>query len=269
MIIMQKLPEHGPLLECKQCVKCYAGVKPKPAHPITNDWQMTFNPCSWGSVKPKFLILGFSKGRTQDKAFTDTLSAFNPGSGKNTEFDGIAFKKMRKRLTTALTDVSIPLESTTQNNDNYEGDGDLISQHINKNNGDFHFASLIRCSVARDDGKGHYKTSGALIAKSFKEIKPIIKNCFEEYLTKLPESLQVIILLGSSEVYIKNCKNLVKEHFGKENVKIINNVSYTAGGHTWVHITHPSPANGYFNKWRKSEKAYNAKQAIESALNTQ
>ena len=42
--------------------------------------------------------------------------------------------------------------------------------------------------------------------------------------------------------------------------------SYIAGDKTWVHITHPSPANGYFEKWRNSQKATDAKQAITDRL---
>ncbi len=53
-------------------------------------------------------------------------------------------------------------------------------------------------------------------------------------------------MLGIDDAYIDNCRKL----FGRSHeITPVNEVAYTNGKVTWVHATHPSPANGHFTTW--------------------
>jgi len=183
----------------------------------SNGWELHKNPGYYGSSNPKVLVLGFSKGSTQMQ---------------ENNFDDMAFKGMRNRLKELLVLLDF-LDETIE-----------INTLFNKDEKRFGFASLIRCGISKDG-----KTSGTLINKSFKDAKSIIETCSSKFLKEsMPESVENIILLGSSKIY----KKLVMEHFknlfGDNFVKKDNDNFYTNNIH-WQFVAHPSPANGWFNKW--------------------
>jgi hypothetical protein len=55
-------------------------------------------------------------------------------------------------------------------------------------------------------------------------------------------------MLGSGDSYIAGCKNLIRSLYGAR-FSDINEVAYQTPGVIWMHITHPSGTNGYFNPW--------------------
>jgi hypothetical protein len=53
-------------------------------------------------------------------------------------------------------------------------------------------------------------------------------------------------MLGVNDNYIQNCRTLLSR---LHQLRVVNDVSYTNGQVTWVHLVHPSPANGHFERW--------------------
>ena len=229
------LPCHGKI----DCNKCYNNMdRVTNLNPL---WKMKNDPGAWGSSKPEVLILGFSKGSTQANIY------------ENGNFNDIAFGgPSRSRLDQALKCVGLlqPSEHVT----------DMISN----NNSKMAFGSLVRCSLSREDKNGKHACSGALINKSFKEIPEILNNCVSQHIAVLPEETKLIIMLGVSEAYIKNCRHLLSK-IG--DIEEINAVSYKVNNKMFVHLTHPSPANGHFNAWIEGgNKQKLAKLAINKTM---
>ncbi len=78
------LPIHGKI----QCRDCFIGdsftANPHP------DWKLINQPAAYGSSKPRYLVLGFSKGATQQ-------AIYDRGP-----IEQVAFAGMRPRLSVAL-----------------------------------------------------------------------------------------------------------------------------------------------------------------------
>jgi len=208
---------HGRLL----CRECFRGSEDTL---LLGDWRLQNNPAYYGSSSPKILILGFSKGANQNKA----------AEGGN--FDKIAFANARHRLQEILEILDIMPKD--------RGIDTLMTAHEKT----FGIASLVRCSFAKMVG-GTYKTSGYVIPSAFtnSETVKIIATCSTKYLGILPKSIRLIILLGTSETYIKKTQTLIAQLYSDFTPE--NQVSFKAGGALWVYATHPSPGNGYFNAW--------------------
>ncbi len=75
-----------------------------------------------------------------------------------------------------------------------------------------------------------------------------LSNCFDQYLSKLPASLKIVVLLGNSERWIATISEQARRLY-PDSYQPVSNVAYLAGGKLWVHIGHPSPGNGHFNKF--------------------
>lgn len=238
------LPEHGEI-ECRICFNNDSCFMQKPH----SKWKMINDPGAWGSNNPEYLVLGFSKGSTQ----VDTYE-----KGK---FEDVAFAGMRPRLTEALRKIGILNKAET------------VDDKIKNPESNIAFGSLIRCSLTRIDekvlrikGKKEYTCTGKLINKSFKEIPDIINNCTSRYLKNLPSKLKAVFLLGNSDIYVKNCRSLLRKIFPGD-FKQINPMAIQADNHFWLHLSHPSGLNGHFNKWLNSNKGTGKKRIqVQEAL---
>lgn len=197
---------------------------------------MINDPGAWGGgSNPDYLVLGFSKGATQ------------AGFYQRGCFEDVAFAGMRSRLTQSLRVVGVLSESET------------VDEKIANPNSNIAFGSLIRCSVSRMDekatakqGKTVYACSGALITKSFSEIQTVISTCANTFLADLPDSVQAVLFLGNTDAYVKGCQDLVRRLF-PSTFKVVNPMTVYADGRPWVHLAHPSRANGYFRPWLSSD----------------
>ena len=192
---------------------------------------MRNDPGAWGSSEPEIIVLGFSKGATQADIY------------QNGKFEDIAFggKQSRKNLTNILSCVGILNEP------------EAVDEKIRDSEKVFAFGSFVRCSLARyDNKKSVFTTSGTLINKSFSEIPEIIKTCTNTFLADIPSSAGLVLMLGSGDPYIKNCKNTLKSLYPIE-FEEINSVSYRTENILWVHLTHPSPGNGTVKFWLNGE----------------
>lgn len=188
--------------------------------------QAVNDPGAWGSDRPAVLVLGFSKGFTQADAY------------RNGAFKAIPFKKMRPRLTEALRRIGLLPET------------EIVDVKFSATERELAFGSLVRCSLSRLDRRtGKRECTGAVMPKAFTEpVQTVVRRCAETYLTNLPASVRVVVMLGSGDAYIKGCRSLIQSIHGIR-FENINEVAYQTPSVVWVHIAHPSGMNGYFNPW--------------------
>jgi hypothetical protein len=205
---------------------------------------MVNDPGSWGSAKPTYQVLGFSKGFTQADAF------------KSRPFEQIAFAGMRPRLNAALHSVGILKE------------GEDVNSMIADPDSRIGFGSLVRCSVSRFDekasrAKGHaiYSCTGNIINKSFREIPHILENCSRRFLLNLPSSVRAVLFLGSQDSYVDSCQSLLEKLF-PDSFSKVNPVAADVGSRRWVHLAHPSGLNGHFNTWLTSNHGSGQKRLL-------
>ena len=217
---MTLFPQHGPIT----CLLCF----PEGRDHIERDgWRLDNNPGAWGARDPLILVLGFSKGATQGNAW------------QRGNFDAVPFAGARQRLTTVLRILGV-LTAT-----------DTVDGHIRAGERDLTFASLLRCGLAhRDPRSGKLATSGALIKRAFDQPFPAqtLSVCARSYLAALPPRLRLVVMLGSDSGYVDRCARLLGQVGAGETVRSCA-VAYRRGSVTFVHATHPSPANGHFQAW--------------------
>lgn len=193
---MVQLPVHGPIV-CARCFQANQSEKDLGAWHVVND------PGAWGSSNPAILILGFSKGATQ------------AGIYKTGRFDDVAFGgRSRGNLTAILRRVHLLRPD------------ERVDEKIHVGEKDFAFGSLVRCSLSRKSSNDNsYKSSGALIVKSFQEVPQILATCAAAFLRPLPERTRLIVMLGVDERYIRECKKFMQRLY-PEGFREINAVSY-------------------------------------------
>ena len=219
MPVLTSLPAHG-RIACRKCFTTDGDVKE------VGLWQAVNDPSAWGATEPKVLVLGFSKGFTQATA----------SLGGN--FEAIPFKGMRPRLTSALRRIGMLSESET------------VETKFSAGETDFAFGSLVRCSLSRLNAKtGKRACTGDIMPRAFVEpVQEVVRRCGDTFLSKLPASVRVVVMLGTGDAYMSGCRSLIQSIYGA-GFRGINDVAYQTPGVIWVHITHPSGMNGYFNPW--------------------
>lgn len=212
------LPAHGPI-SCRDCFLSGGNTMD------VGNWRAVNDPCAWGSATPKVLILGFSKGFTQASAYQ---------SGR---FEDIPFKDMRPRLSAMLSALGI-LSS-----------GEDVSSRMVGSETDLAFGSLVRCSLSRKGKNGQYSCTGEVMPKAFtEEISSVVARCAAKFLSSLPPTVCLVLMLGTTDSYIKGCRELVRK-LNPAGYKSLNEVAYRSGGVTFVHVSHPSGLNGHHGKW--------------------
>jgi hypothetical protein len=222
-----QLPVHG-RITCRRCFPKEGDIQ------LVGKWQVVNDPGAWGSATPKILILGFSKGFTQAAAY------------RTGRFEDIPFKDMRTRLTEELRLLGVL------------GPTEIVDDKMVADERDLAFGSLVRCSLSRLNGKGRLECTGQVMPKSFKEeVAPFLRRCAEVFLSRLPETLRLILMLGTTESYIHGCRNLVRSLYGSQ-FSDINAVSYRTGDVAWTHVSHPSGLNGHHSAWMAGDLATTA-----------
>lgn len=191
---------------------------------MEGDWHLRANPGYWGAQAPKVLVLGFSKGATQ-------IAAAVGG-----QFDAVAFAGMRPRLKAVLDGLGLDL------------DGQRIDDALTASGRVLGAASLIRCGLSVME-QGQLKSSGTIMPKAAKATFPLqaMKTCIGRHLNPLPESVETVVMLGTTDAYVKGVKGLMREQF--PDFQEVNDVAFRAQGRTWVFASHPSGVNGTFGEW--------------------
>jgi hypothetical protein len=231
---LNHLPEHGRV----NCTKCFSQCSGAMAFDQTKrtegDWRITQNPLAWGNTNPEVIVLGFSKGPTQAGALTKT------------HHDQIAYKGSRGNVGRILKHVGL----LQQNRD--ETPGETVDRLIADRHGKLHFGSLIRCTVERLD-KGSWKGSGGGMLDKFVATpfgREVSSNCVAQFLKDLPPAAKIIIMfgMGSKLNYVQESYSLYRSVRGG-NWRWINDVAYTDGKVTVVHVEHFASQGNLIPRW--------------------
>lgn len=203
---------------CRACHSAGAEVR------IEGSWHMRANPGYWGSSNPEVLVLGFSKGATQMAAASQA------------NFDAVAFAGMRTRLTQVLDALGVGLQ------------GQSIDEALTAKSKTLGAASLVRCGLSLDVG-GRLVTSGTIMPKALSSpaTRGFMATCIQRHLDPLPESVRLVVLLGTTDAYMKGVRSLFADRF--PDYRTVNEVAFSAQSRLWVFAAHPSPANGEFQNW--------------------
>ena len=253
------LPKHG-RINCKNCYsKCE--IKFDVTKEEHDGWRISANPLAWGSQKPKVVVLGFSKGPTQ-------VGALN--SAKHND---IAYKGSRLNVGKIMSHVG--LIPKLDDNEQLKREVDKL---IANETGDFHFGSLIRCTVQRFDLKDKkWKGSGGGMLDKFVATNfghSIAKNCTREFLSDLPTETKLVLMfgLGTKQNYVRESFELFKNARSGD-WSWINDVAYTDGRITVVHVEHFASQGAFIPNWlgindhARSNFGILAQQAVTKALN--
>ncbi len=249
------LPAHGRVA----CVLCHRGQAPSfdRTATIEGDWKITANPLAWGSPFPEVVVLGFSKGPTQ------------AGSLASTPHDAIAFKGGRLALGKILAHVGLlPLDTDWSLRQ-------TVDRIIADKAGRFHFGSLIRCTVEQNIRGTWTGTGGGILDKfvgtSFGA--EVAGRCAATFLGNLPQSTRIVVMLGMGARgnYINETRKLfAAARPGKW--ATINEVSYSDGAITVVHVEHFKSQGALIPNWLggnghpRGKLGLAAKAAIAAAL---
>lgn len=198
--------------------------------------QLINNPASWGSTDPKYKLLGFSKGTTQNKAMAEERK------GREI-YESIPFKGMRKRLSWLFQglglrglpnpdELFLPTEKECQS------------------------GSIIKCSISaqKADGTYSYKLKDILDADgpSGGMVRKVLKNCIKTHLSN-ERSGRSFILFGLDKEFISWCKSEFAEAY--QGVYQVKPTIYRNKNLSWVHVAHPSgnQTDPQYRKWCAGE----------------
>lgn len=231
---MTSMPGSG-RIDCTRCYGC-ANAQFDITRREADSWRITANPLAWGNSNPEIIVLGFSKGPTQ------------AGALARTRHDEIAYKGSRGNVGKILAHVGL-LDAS--------GATDLaraVDRLITDQHGRFHFGSLIRCTVERFDEKSqNWKGSGGGMLDKFVAAgfgKEVAANCVKEYLGSLPSKTKLIVMfgLGSKQNYVREANRLFKAA-RPGNWRWINEIAYTDGEVTVVHVEHFASQGALIPNW--------------------
>lgn len=231
---LEKLPKHG-RVNCSHCFsKCAGTTEFDTTKRTEGDWRITLNPLAWGNDDPEVIVLGFSKGPTQ------------AGALATADHDQIAYKGSRGNVGKILKHVGLLQQLKG------EDPGQAASRLIADKQGKFHFGSLIRCTVERQDS-GAWKGSGGGMLDKFVATpfgQEISSNCTTQFLKKLPTKTKLIVMfgMGSKLNYVRESFTLYQNARGGA-WRWINEVAYTDGKVTVVHVEHFASQGNLIPRW--------------------
>lgn len=227
---MTELPKHGPM----NCRLCWGDHEGKTERLLDERrFRLVNDPGAWGSSNPIVLVLGQTKGNTQSSEMQNILS--------RGVFDQVAFKRFRPNLLKVLKAVGV-LDHTPS-----------VDPLLTDSEPNFGWGSVVRCSMTGLDEKtGEYSGDSGKVLPAYKakEAQVVILTCMQKWLKDLPERNKLIVLLGNSDLYIRRMREkLRKVHPDTLPHPQAPNVAHLAAGRTWVHVGHPSGANGHLTNF--------------------
>lgn len=230
---MVNLPQHG-RVNCTACFQSCKSVEFDLTKRTEGNWRITANPLAWGNSEPEILVLGFSKGQTQSGALATT------------PHDLIAYKKGRTNIGKIFQHIGLIQPKSGRSL------GEIVDDLIADQSGRFHFASLIRCTVERNDS-GKWKGSGGGMLDKFIATpfgREVSSNCSTTFLKNLPTKTKLIVMfgMGTDLNYVRNSFELYRQARGG-NWNWINEVSYTDGKVVVVHVEHFASQGHLLGDW--------------------
>lgn len=227
------LPAHGKV-DCKRCFGSCSKVEFDTTRRTEGSWRITSNPLAWGNPEAEIVLLGFSKGPTQ------------AGALGSTPHDAIAYKGSRTNVGKILRRVG--LLGAIGNEDLSTAVDELIADRA----GRYHCGSLIRCTVEQlKDGKWIATGGGMLdkfVATPFGQ--EISGNCTTRMLGNLSPKTKLVVMfgMGSRQAYVRSAFDLYNRSLGGT-WRWINDVSYTNGKLTVVHVEHFASQGHHLPSW--------------------
>lgn len=227
---MGSLPAHGRV----GCSVCFEEDLPSfdRARTGTEVWRITSNPLAWGSQNPDVVVLGFSKGPTQ------------AGALSSARHNDIAFKGGRTALAKVLHHIGL-IERP---------EACLVEHLIADPEGQFHFGSLIRCTVERFDDKSDdwTGTGGGMLDRFVADPfgLRIASNCSQRFLSDLPARTRLVVMLGlgTKGNYVAACRQIYqKARPGPW--WIVNEVAYADDQVVVVHTEHFAAQGALIPNW--------------------
>jgi hypothetical protein len=197
------------------------------------DVRLINNPASWGSATPKYRLLGFSKGDTQNKAMDAAKKGRVP-------FESIPFKGMRKRLCWLFRGLGLRELH------------DKPDQLFLPSEPDVQSGSIIKCSISArlPDGRYSYKLKDILDADgpSGGKVQQILQTCVERHLSDEPRG-RSFILLGLNKDFVAWCKSAFEKLYGP--LRQAKPTIYRNADLSWVHVAHPSSSqtDPQYRRW--------------------
>jgi len=147
-----------------------------------NGWRITANPMAWGNQHAEVVVLGFSKGPTQ------------AGAIASAPHDDIAYKGSRNNVGKILEHVGLLALASG------EAHRTAVDRLVADRQGRFHFSSLIRCTVERQEAAtSEWKgTGGGMLGKFIKQPfgQDVTTRCVTRFLGALPSATKLVVLFG-------------------------------------------------------------------------
>lgn len=252
------LPNHGHI----DCDRCHLSpIIFDSTQRTEGDWRITANPLAWGNPHAEILVLGFSKGPNALGAMATKPHNSIPYAGKRPYV-----RKILARIGVMKKDAN-------------------IDHLIADKTGIFAWGSLIRCTVERQHA-GEWKSSGGgmldkFVATSFG--REVAGNCASQFIKHLPTETKLVVLfgLGTKNKYVNEARKVIQNARPDGAWGKINEVAYTDGLVTFVHVEHfaaqgrlipdwcgepdPKKDNTISTRSQLSEFAYEAAQAALSS----
>jgi hypothetical protein len=249
------LPAHGRV----DCVRCHRGKAAIFDQTVTEEenWRIRANPLAWGNPAAEIVVLGFSKGST------------HAGALASTPHDDIAYKGGRLSLGKILAHCGLI------SNGEDSALKKIVDNIISDKTGRFHFGSLIRCTVERKTCNGWTSTGGGMLDRfvASKFGAEVAGRCASTFLGNLPSSTKIVIMLGmgADMKYVCEARKLF-ERAVRGRWCTVNDVAYTNGGITVVHVEHFKSQGSLIPNWLsgdlhpRGKLGLAARGAIQAAL---
>jgi len=228
------LPSHGQIA-CSLCHRKPFVFDETRTEREEKDWRITANPLAWGNRRPEVLVLGFSKGPSQ------------AGEIRRLAHNDIPYRKGRMQVGKILAHIGLlpaakPVELKK-----------MVERAIADRNGRFGWGSLIRCTVERfDSKKGEWVGSGGMIDQFMGTTfgQEISTTCATRFLRDLPPETKLIVMfgLGAGGNYVDTARKAIKTARPGD-WRTINDVAYTDGKVTIVHVEHFASQGANIPNW--------------------
>jgi hypothetical protein len=211
------IPVHG-RINCDLCHRDPVTFDLTRREDEKSEWRITANPLAWGNPHAEIMVLGFSKG-------PNALGALS-----REPHDSIPYARQRTWVRKILARIGV-----------MQKDAD-IDGLIAERNGRFAWGSLIRCTVERKEDGAWVSTGGGMLDKFIATPfgHEIASNCSRRFLKDLPPETKLVVLfgLGTKKNYVGEARKLIEQARPGRTWQSINEVAYTDGLVTFVHVEH-------------------------------
>ena len=220
------------------CRLCWGNSQEKLIYCDGKRSKIVNDPGYWGTMDPRVLVLGMSKGNTQSEAMSE--------SWENGDYDDVPYKGFRPRLLEVLQAVGLMpgVES--------------LDSRIKETEQSYGWASIMRCSLTGLKPDGSYGASSAQVIPAMKrpEVNDWLSKCVASHLGRLSRRTRLVVLLSNDDNYMRVISKTMKGVFGQdyEEHPSLSPIVFRAGPRIFVHVGHPSPLNGTFGEFLKGNK---------------